>query len=1198
VRRRAAVIALAIVAFLVTVAPASAAPTTTMGTASEASYTSVHLTGTVDAGPFFSVWGFEYSTDGVHWSGFSSQGGLEGSNEPGYAGPQPVEADLTGLKAGTEYFARLAALDNVETFEGSEVVSPAPYTTFTTEHVDKPIATLDPVTNITLDSAHFSGSVYPNAPPGPLNPAEKAAYKTEWRVECRPGCPTGGVEGENTAIEGDVPGQPFSFDPIRLETNTFYEVTLSATNAAGTTTSERSFRTPLILPGVKPAPGGSAGKGAFNVGGLVTPYSSKITDCHIAYGPTAEYVYETPCSPNPVGRNEVQSIGLVDNPESGPLTFKILFRGQITEDISVGAGASVVEEELKALSAIGPEGVTNVERSFGFFAVSYKIDFDGPLASTNLAPLRVLTGSETAATPGGSFAETLVDGGNNNPVLVEAHLTGLTPGATYHYQVFATNSVGTAGSGDASFTAPFAAEDAPCPNEAVRIENNSTSLPECRAYELVTSAFKASSPATLGGMDPTSEGSVAYSSRAGNINNSGSGAVVNGYVAIRGEDRWETVSNLNGGRGSPYAPPYSIGSAEAAHGIVDLLHSIWYLKSDPTQEHPEAYLRFPDGHFELIAHGDPGPTGADLFAGAAQDSSGRIHTIWQGGTGLFNAKMFPVGLWEVIDTARTNNGVATRVDLDNSGNPISGCNPPNSNLEAEYRSISNDARVIYFMAQPCESAAGIHQNQLWARVEGSKSYFASESNCFRAASDPGGECNAPSNLETEDFATDGSRAFFKTAQQLVNADTNEETDLYAYTLPTDTTKGHLDCITGSSTNPQYEHILRASNDGSTVYFLAKGVLAKNHDSLDQPAIAGDENLYVWQKNEKHPFGTTKFIGRIANPGDLDYLSYFSEITPNGGYLLFMSSSSLVETDTDNSFDIYRYDAEKGELQRVSTDSSGVGGNADGLSGYLPYNTGNRHDHPAMSSDGEEIVFTTAEALSPDDGNGTWDVYLWKKGRTYLISSGAVGPNGEEGSAPPPFATALIDGSGTDIYFSTAQAMTADDVDTVSDVYDARVGGGWSFAESSPCSGEGCLPSAVTPAKPAAPATDRIGGRGNYHPATVSIKPLSSSEKAKLAAGGRVGLKLKVSGPGEALVKGTAQIGREPKQVLASKYSVVQAGQVQVPISLSDLAQARLRGGGSLKIALSVTFADAAPTTSTLTLKAPSARPGHSRGKRG
>ena len=74
-----------------------------------------------------------------------------------------------------------------------------------------------------------------------------------------------------------------------------------------TTIVEEFFTTPNIAPKVTPAPGGSSGKGAYSVGGVVTPYNTKITDCHFEYGPTTEYVYSAPCSPQPVGRNEVQA---------------------------------------------------------------------------------------------------------------------------------------------------------------------------------------------------------------------------------------------------------------------------------------------------------------------------------------------------------------------------------------------------------------------------------------------------------------------------------------------------------------------------------------------------------------------------------------------------------------------------------------------------------------------------------------------------------------------------------------------------------------------------------------------------------------------------------------------------------------------------------------------------------------------------
>ena len=92
---------------------------------------------------------------------------------------------------------------------------------------------------------------------------------------------------------------------------------------------------------------------------------------------------------------------------------------------------------------------------------------------------------------------------------------------------------------------------------------------------------------------------------------------------------------------------------------------------------------------------------------------------------------------------------------------------------------------------------------------------------------------------------------------------------------------------------------------------------------------------------------------------------------------------MVETDTDNSIDIYRYDALKGEMTRVSVDTAGVGGNTDFSDAELGFRN-------AISNNGQQIVFTTNEALSPEDGNGGPDAYLWQDGHTSLISTGAVG----------------------------------------------------------------------------------------------------------------------------------------------------------------------------------------------------------------
>ncbi len=132
-------------------------------------------------------------------------------------------------------------------------------------------------------------------------------------------------------------------------------------------------------------------------------------------------------------------------------------------------------------------------------------------------------------------------------------------------------------------------------------------------------------------------------------------------------------------------------------------------------------------------------------------------------------------------------------------------------------------------------------------------------------------------------------------------------------------------------------------------------------------------------------------------------------------MVFTAYHPMVETDTDNSLDVYRYDAVTGEMTRVSVDTAGVGGNADFTDAGFGF------DARVLSNDGQQIVFTTSEALSPDDGNGGPDAYLWQDGHTTLISTGAVG-----GGA----GTVVIDGSGDNIYITSAQQLTADDTDSV------------------------------------------------------------------------------------------------------------------------------------------------------------------------
>ena len=73
-------------------------------------------------------------------------------------------------------------------------------------------------------------------------------------------------------------------------------------------------------------------------------------------------------------------------------------------------------------------------------------------------------------------------GDGTTPVSVTQAVTNLSGGATYHYRVVAENEWGTSESADTTFDFSPPA----CPNNHVRQESGASYLPDCRAYELVS----------------------------------------------------------------------------------------------------------------------------------------------------------------------------------------------------------------------------------------------------------------------------------------------------------------------------------------------------------------------------------------------------------------------------------------------------------------------------------------------------------------------------------------------------------------------------------------------------------------------------------------------------------------------------------------------------------------------------------------
>ncbi len=300
---------------------------------------------------------------------------------------------------------------------------------------------------------------------------------------------------------------------------------------------------------------------------------------------------------------------------------------------------------------------------------------------------------------------------------------------------------------------------------------------------------------------------------------------------------------------------------------------------------------------------------------------------------------------------------------------------------------------------------------------------------------------------------DGSKVFFTDETPLTNS-SEDDGGLYEY----DFDSGMLtDLSPDGSGAPGVEGVVGASEDGASVYFLASASLAAG-------ATAGAENLYL-----SHG-GAITFIAALSREDGSDWTQDFEErtarVTPDGSYLVFMSKASLTGYDNLDAntgapdTEVFIYEAGANRLVCASCNPSGerpIGPSevpAAEPTGYLP-----RY----ISEDGQRVFFDSKDSLLPSDTNGQQNVYEYENGAVYTISPGT-----SEGAST--FADASANGD--DAFFTTRAPLVAEDQDENSDMYDARVGGGFPAGVSpAPCSGEGCRGPLSAPPVPVGVATE-------------------------------------------------------------------------------------------------------------------------------
>ena len=175
---------------------------------------------------------------------------------------------------------------------------------------------------------------------------------------------------------------------------------------------------------------------------------------------------------------------------------------------------------------------------------------------------------------------------------------------------------------------------------------------------------------------------------------------------------------------------------------------------------------------------------------------------------------------------------------------ISSCGTYLGSGTSTYNAVSKDGETVFFTASACGSSPAV--NELYARVGGARTVAVSEPSREDCQA-----CNTTTGLADATFqgaSQNGEKVFFLTEQALFAG--QEGMNLYEYDAnapmadvghPT----GRIALVSGGSGAPEVQGVVRVSEDGSHVYFVAKGVLTAGRNAEGNEPEQGAENLYVY-----------------------------------------------------------------------------------------------------------------------------------------------------------------------------------------------------------------------------------------------------------------------------------------------------------------------------------------------------------------
>src|ERR1700722_2961432 len=914
----------------------------------------------------------------------------------------------------------------------------------------------------------------------------------------------------------------------------------------------------VILPDVSVGLVSGQGPREVTLHGSVDPEGSEVSSCVFEYGTSSAYGLSVPCEPG-AGSLGVGSSPVPVSARLSGLAPEMTYHYRLVAGNKGGLNPSV-DHTFFTGPLMGGESVVDVTSS----SVVLRVPFDSNGADTHYY-------FEYGSTEGyGSYAP-LSPPGADGGAGVEEHdvsvlVQGLSAGSVFHYRFVAVQDGEVFSEADHVFVTQASGVGA--------------GLPDGRAWELVSPADKKGALIELseqgGQIQAAGDGSgVTYVAQGPHVGENPAGKVLFSQVlSRRGSGGWGSVDLTLPGRipeneepaevifGSTFeyhlfSPDLSLAAVEPQKVGTPLLspeatERTLYLRDNATNEFlplvtpadvpPGRMIEEPnfngvqptewEMHFltatpdlaHVVFRSPKALTPEAIQEETVQNHASNANTqsnLYEWGAG-------ELGLVNILPNNEVAYGRNPQVPLIRLAGVTDASGLPRGNVQ---RAVSDDGRfVAWTWGEPYSPQELVHYKGLFVRdmVEGKTERVGGASASFQTMS------------------SDGSKIFYL-----------ENGDLFVFDFATETSTD----LTGSGAGVE-ESVSDVSSDGAYVYFVAKGVLASG-------GVTGEDNLYLLHDSEGH--WSTTFIAALSVEDKPDwyaeifgapYLAHItSRVSPNGGFLAFMSDRSLTGYDNRDAVsgvldeEVYLYDASTGRLACASCDPTGAApsGVFDGresellvdregvwtskgsipsdpqfdhwLGGSVPGWDNLSNDfatyQPRFLSDDGRLFFDSPVGLVAQDTNGLEDVYEFEpvtgsgegsftcteSSSTFSVLLG--GCIGLISSGTSSSESAFYDASedGDDVFFITTSKLVSEDYDKGYDVYDAHVCSSSAPCVTGPvsspvCSSSDSCKAAPTPQPeifgPAPSATFNGVGNVALPPTAVKSRSLTNAQKLSRA----------------------------------------------------------------------------------------------------